>query len=82
MEKKARMGKLALQKALKERLDKLTLSLGEAEVGGKGIELIKEMKELCALLENPTGRESQSLSKSAVVPLKMNFTWIMPQEKS
>ncbi len=57
---KRRRAKPPLQKALQERLNLLTESLSEAEVGQKGIELIKEMKELCSMLE-----ENSSTPKAA-----------------
>ncbi len=49
-EKKPRGGKIALEKALKARLATLTASLATAEVGVKGIDLVKEIKELQSLL--------------------------------
>ncbi len=49
--KKNVYGKTALSKALKGRLCVLTQALGEAEVGGKGIDIVKEIKELQVLLE-------------------------------
>ncbi len=67
-----------MQKALKDRLERLTLSLSEAEVGCKGIELIKEMKELCALLENAS--PEQEASKKATAPVQTIFTWASPQD--
>ncbi len=79
MQKRTRSGKVALQKALKERLERLTLSLSEAEVGDKGIELIKEMKELCALLENASS-QGQSADKKNTQPVHMTFSWSAPQD--
>ncbi len=77
MQKGTRSGKAALQKALKDRLERLTLSLGEAQVGDKGIELIKEMKELCTLLENADTSRIKSIKQEAsAVP--MVFTWAAP----
>ncbi len=74
-----RGGKRALQKALKDRLERLTLSLSEAEVGNKGIELIKEMKELCALLENASSE--LETNKKNTAPIQTIFTWAAPQER-
>ncbi len=79
MQKRTQSNKRALQKALKERLERLTLSLGQAQVGDKGIELIKEMKELCALLENATPEVKTERNISAQSHT-MTFTWATPQE--
>ncbi len=42
--------KATLEKALKARLAALTKGLAEADVGGKGIDLVKEIKELHSMI--------------------------------
>ncbi len=80
MEKKRRPNKATVQKTLQERLWRLTQSLGEAEVGQKGIELIKEMKELYSMLEenslsHKAGRGAQGSGEAASVVVR----WQMPE---
>ncbi len=58
--------KSTLEKALKSRLAALTHGLAEAEVGGKGIDLVKEIKELHSMIaalkpESKTKKEDTKL---------------------
>ncbi len=69
-EKKAPYGKTLLAKALKERLSMLTRALGEADVGGKGIDIVKEIKELHVLLDAlSTNSVPRSDEKQDTAPL-------------
>ena len=72
---KSNENKVLLQKALRERLDTLTESLQEAEIGNKGIDLIKEMKELYAILDHVFTEDKARKDQ----PTNIKFTWILPQ---
>ncbi len=74
MLKTQKFGKIALQKALKERLALLTQGLAEAERGSKGIELVKEIKELHGMLENLCEQKGSANSKKENVQCHV-FTW-------
>ncbi len=74
MQTPQRFGKIALQKALKERLVVLTQSLAEAEKGQKGIELVKEMKELHSMLESMNDEKLRD-NKKKESPQYHIFTW-------
>ncbi len=74
MQKTQKFGKIALQKALKERLALLTQGLSEAERGSKGIELVKEIKELHGMLENLCEQKSSTNSKKENTQCHI-FTW-------
>ncbi len=80
MQKDSKSTKRSLQKALQERLARLTASLHEAEVGDKGIELIKEMKELCAMLETAAS-SSRSGANSGQEPQEVRIVWGAPHEE-
>ncbi len=79
MQKNQRFTKASLQKALKERLGLLTEGLGQAEMGAKGIDLVKEMKELHAMLEHVLGEQKASAkaetSASKDAPLQIILSW-------
>ncbi len=79
MQKTPKFGKVALQKALKERLALLTQGLAEAEKGNKGIDLVKEIKELHTMLENmQTTNLHESKQRDAAQTYV--FTWGPVQE--
>ncbi len=78
MQKTSKMTKRNLHKALQERLALLTASLSEAEVGGKGIELVKEMKELYAMLD-AADETAQAARKQE--PQEIRIMWAVPQEQ-
>ncbi len=77
--------KSTLEKALKTRLAALTHGLAEAEVGGKGIDLVKEIKELhamiAALTPDTKGQKSEE-SKLVVVwgPPPSHITALQQEE--
>ncbi len=83
MQKKQTFNKSSLQKALKDRLALLTGGLGEAEMGGKGIELVKEMKELHTMLENILGEEKASKAQDSKKDSQMHitFSWGKSEEE-
>lgn len=54
-----------LLQALESRLEALTEGLEQVDVTGKGIELIKEIKELHAILHNLQQDAADKASKSA-----------------
>ncbi len=76
MQKTQKIGKIALQNALKERLSLLTTGLKEAEMGAKGIELVKEMKELHAMLESILGEKNSKKEAHT----HMVFSWADPTD--
>ncbi len=78
MQKTSKTAKRHLQKALQERLALLTASLSEAEVGGKGIELVKEMKELYAMLD-AADETVQAARKQE--PQEIRIMWAVPQQE-
>ncbi len=57
-EQKISYAKSSLDKAIKTRLSALIQGLGDAEVGGKGIDLVKEIKELYIMIAdlNPSAK--------------------------
>ncbi len=69
-EKRSAYGKTILAKALKGRLCLLTKALTEAEVGAKGIDIVKEIKELHILLDAITTQsETRREEKQETPPL-------------
>ncbi len=76
--------KVSLQKTLKDRLVLLSNGLKEAEMGNKGIELVKEMKELHAMLEHILGEGKQASKQEAAksTAMHISFSWGIPEEKT
>ncbi len=60
-DKKNSYARAALEKAFKSRLTALIQGLGDAEVGGKGIDLVKEIKELYSMITDltPNAKEQE-----------------------
>ncbi len=77
-----RFTKASLQKTLKDRLVLLSNGLKEAEMGNKGIELVKEMKELHTMLENILSEDKQDAKKDVAkgVGMHISFSWGVPEE--
>ncbi len=65
--------KTELEKALQERLSVLTDVLTMAEVGNKGIELVKEIKELHSLLLSLRPQQESKPSPSAAIRIGWNL---------
>ncbi len=62
--------------SLEQRLDLLTSTLGEAEVAGKSIDIVKEIKELHAILRSLREKDAPE------APPKIMVVWGGPASSS
>ncbi len=68
-----RASKNELEKALHERLSVLTEVLTMAEVGNKGIELVKEIKELHSLLLSLRPQQESKTNSNTTMHIAWNL---------